>query len=54
MLTPKQKLWSNVYDCAIERSNIYFKEDNLERHKREHTTVMMTFGLGDSFWMKKL
>jgi hypothetical protein len=53
-LTPKQQMWANIFKCAVERSNIYFKEKDLERHAREHSTVMLALQLGDQFWKELL
>lgn len=53
-LTPKQQLWANVFKCAVERSNIYFSEKDLERHAREHTSVVLALQLGDQFWVEIL
>lgn len=51
-LTPKQQLWADVFRCAVERSNLYFKEKNLDRQAREHTTVVLALQKGDQFWKK--
>ena len=53
-LTQKQQLWANIFKCAVERSNHYFKEKDLDRHAREHTTVVLALQLGDKFWMEIL
>lgn len=53
-LTPKQQMWSNIFRCAIERSNIYFEEKDLDRHKREHTTVVLALQKGEEFWRELL
>ena len=53
-LTPKQQMWANIFKCAVERSNIYFKENDLDRHAREHTTVSLALQLGDQFWRELL
>ena len=53
-LTPKQQMWANIFRCAVERSNIYFKEKDLERHAREHTTVVLALQLGEQFWKELL
>ena len=53
-LNSKQQLWANVFRCAIERSNTYFKENDLDKHAREHSTAMLAIRLGDSFWRKLL
>ena len=53
-LTPKQQMWANIFKCAVERSNIYFKENDLDRHAREHTTVSLALQLGDQFWREIL
>lgn len=49
-LTPKQQLWNNVFCCALERSNLYFKDKDLDRHAREHTTVVLALQKGEEFW----
>lgn len=49
-LTSKQQLWANIFKCAVERSNYYFKQNDLDRHKREHTTVVLSLQKGDRFW----
>lgn len=53
-LTPNQQMWSNIFQCAVERSNIYFKEKDLDRHAREHTTVALALQKGDQFWKELL
>jgi len=53
-LTPKQKMWADVFRCAIERSNIYFKENDLDRHAREHSTAMLALQKGEKFWKELL
>ena len=53
-LTPTQQLWDNVFHCAVERSNIYFKEKDLDRHAREHTTVALSLQKGEQFWKELL
>lgn len=40
-------MWANIFFCAIERSNIYFKEKDLDRHAREHSTAMLALQKGD-------
>ena len=53
-LTPKQQMWADVFRCAVERSNIYFKEKDLDRHAREHTTVVLALQKGEQFWRELL
>ena len=53
-LTPNQQLWADVFRCAIQRSDICFKEKDLDRHAREHTTVVLALQKGEQFWMKFL
>jgi hypothetical protein len=53
-LTPKQQLWSNIFRCAVERSNECFYSGDLDRHAREHTTVVLALQLGDEFWKEIL
>jgi hypothetical protein len=53
-LTPKQQLWANVFCCAVKRSNLYLAENNLDRHAREHTTVVLALRQGDEFWTEIL
>lgn len=53
-LTPNQQMWANIFKCAVERSNIYFKEKNLDRHEREHSTVMLALQKGEQFWKELL
>ena len=53
-LTPNQQLWANIFACAVERSNIYFKEKDLDRQAREHTTVVLALQKGDQFWKELL
>jgi hypothetical protein len=53
-LTPKQQLWANVFRCAVERSNQCFENGDLDRHAREHTTVVLALQLGDEFWREIL
>jgi hypothetical protein len=53
-LTPKQQLWTDVFRCAVERSNLYLAENDLDRHAREHTTVVVSLRQGDEFWRDML
>ena len=53
-LTPKQQLWADVFCCAVERSNLYFADKDLDRHAREHTTVVLALQKGDEFWREIL
>ena len=53
-LTPKQQMWSNIFRCAVERSNFYLAEKDLDRHKREHITVVLSLQKGDQFWKEIL
>jgi hypothetical protein len=53
-LTIKQQLWGNVFRCAVERSNLYLVENDLNRHAREHTTVVLALRQGDEFWREIL
>lgn len=43
-------MWANIFKCAVERSNLYFNEKDLDRQKREHTTVVLALRQGDEFW----
>ena len=53
-LTPTQQLWADVFRCAIQRADIYFKEKDLDRHAREHTTVVLALQKGEQFWRELL
>jgi hypothetical protein len=53
-LTPKQQLWANIFSCAQQRSDIYFLEKDLDRHAREHSTVMLALQKGEQFWRELL
>ena len=53
-LTPNQQLWADVFRCAIQRADIYFKEKDLDRHAREHTTVVLALQKGEKFWKELL
>jgi len=53
-LTLKQQMWANIFKCAVERSNIYFHEKDLDRHAREHTTVTLALQKGEQFWKELL
>lgn len=53
-LNQKQQMWSNIFRCAVERSNLYFAEKDLDRQAREHTTVSLALQKGDKFWMELL
>jgi len=53
-LKPNQQMWANIFQCAVERSNIYFKENDLDRHAREHITIALALQKGDHFWKKLL
>jgi hypothetical protein len=53
-LNPKQQLWVNVFRCAVERSNLYLADKDLDRHAREHTTVVVALRQGEEFWRELL
>ena len=53
-LTPNQQLWADVFRCAVQRSNIYFEQKDLDRHAREHTTVVLALQKGEEFWRQFL
>lgn len=53
-LTTNQQMWANIFRCAVERSNLYFQDKNLDRHAREHTTVVLALQKGDEFWREIL
>jgi hypothetical protein len=53
-LTIKQQLWVDVFRCSVERSNLHLAENDLERHAREHTTVVLALRQGDEFWRDML
>ena len=53
-LTHKQQLWGNVFRCSVERSNLYLAENDLNRHAREHTTVVLALRQGEEFWRELL
>lgn len=53
-LNPNQQMWANVFKCAVERSNIYFADKDLDRHAREHTTVVLALQKGEQFWKELL
>jgi hypothetical protein len=53
-LTLQQQIWSNIFKCAVERSNIYFNDNDLDRHAREHTTVVLALQKGEQFWKELL
>ena len=47
-------MWANIFQCAVERSNIYFREKDLDRHGREHSSVMLAIQKGEGFWKELL
>ncbi len=53
-LNQNQQMWANIFQCAIQRSDIYFKEKDLDRHAREHTTVVLALQKGEKFWKELL
>ena len=53
-LNPNQQLWVNVFKCAVERSNLYFVDNDLDRQAREHTTVVLALQKGEQFWKELL
>ena len=53
-LTPNQQLWADVFRCAVYRSNLYFEDKDLDRHAREHTTVVLALQKGEQFWKELL
>ena len=53
-LTPTQQMWADIFRCAVERSNHYFYEKDLDRQAREHTTVILALQKGKQFWKELL
>ena len=53
-LTPNQRLWADIFRCAVQRSNIYFDQKDLDRHAREHTTAVLALQKGEQFWKEFL
>jgi len=53
-LTANQRLWANIFACAQKRSDLYFKEKDLNRQAREHTTVALALQEGEQFWKQFL
>lgn len=53
-LTLHQQMWSNIFSCAVNRSNLYFLNNELDRHAREHSTAMLALRKGDKFWKELL
>jgi len=53
-MTPNQKLWADIFRCAVQRSNIYFDQKDLDRHAREHTTAVLALQKGEQFWKEFL
>ena len=53
-LTPNQQMWANVFSCAVRRSNECFEQKDLDRHAREHTTVVLALQKGEEFWRELL
>jgi hypothetical protein len=53
-LTLNQQMWANIFSCAVQRSNICFADKDLDRHAREHTTVVLALQKGEEFWRKLL
>jgi hypothetical protein len=53
-LTSKQKLWVNIFSCAQQRSDIYFKENDFDRQARENCTVILALQKGEQFWKELL
>jgi hypothetical protein len=53
-LNQKQQLWVDVFRCSVERSNLNLAENDLDRHAREHTTVVLSLRQGDEFWRDML
>ena len=47
-------MWSNIFRCAVLRSNEYFNQGDLDRHAREHTTVILALQKGNEFWKEVL
>ena len=47
-------MWANIFRCAVERSNIYLQENDLDRHSREYTTIVLALQRGDEFWKELL
>ncbi len=53
-MTPKQRLWADIFRCAVLRSNEYLDIGDLDRHAREHTTAVLALQKGDQFWKEYL
>ena len=53
-MTQKQQMWANIFRCAVHRSNECFDQGDLDRHAREHTTVVLALQKGDEFWRELL
>jgi hypothetical protein len=53
-MTPKQRLWADIFRCAVLRSNEYLDVGDLDRHAREHTTAILALQKGDKFWKEYL
>ena len=53
-MTTKQRMWDNIFKCAVNRSTEYFKDGDLNRHAREHTTAILALQKGDQFWKEYL
>ena len=53
-MTTKQRMWANIFKCAVCRSNEYLEFGDLDRHAREHTTAILALQKGDQFWKELL
>ena len=53
-LTQKQRMWANIFQCAVQRSNICLKENDRERKEREMTTAVLALQKSDQFWKQLL
>ena len=53
-MTTKQRMWANIFKCAVCRSNEYLEFGDLDRHAREHTTAILALQKGDKFWKEYL
>ena len=53
-MTPKQRMWFNIFGCAVKRSFLAHDKKDYDRYQREHATVVLALQLGDQFWKEFL
>lgn len=48
--TESQLMWDNIRTCALQRSNLYLENNDIDRYERENTTVEMATKKRNEDW----